>query len=211
VHGVYDKVIMSIPLHTVPRLYIPVNTRYIFDYRDRAFALAPKWNPYFFTWSHLKQLVAKCIGSDSFECKTLEYAVQLHKSHLLNTRSKAFELHHLKQNEIDLYHYHTAFLEYYDNSTRPYQYFKSTSQSDEWYHVFEACVRQKGNAAACNRKSSGGREQLRRIIIDPNWRMMATYDDQTMMLVELITRSVELSKTVLRTFGIMVWCVLQHS
>jgi len=197
---------MSLPI--VPRLYIPVNTRYIFDYRDRAYALAPKWNAYFFAWSHLKDLVPQCSDSDSFECKKIKYISSFHRIHSVATRSKANNFHFIEQTLLHRYPYHTAFMDYYNNRTRPYQYFKSCSKTDEWYHVFEDCVRRTGNKniAACTRKPTrdGSTAEIKRLIIDPEWRMVASYDKQTMMLVDLMKKSIELPRTLLKTFGVKV-------
>ena len=185
-----------------------MDTRYIFDYHDRAYALAPKWNAYFFAWSHLKDQVAQCNDSDLFECQNLKYISSFHRTHSVATHSKATSFHYINQTKIGLYPYHTAFMEYYDNHTQPYQYFKSCSQTDEWYHVFEGCVKRNGksNIAVCTRKQTGddSTAEIRRLIIDPPWKMVASYDNRTMMLVDLITKSTELPRTLLRTFGVKV-------
>ena len=203
-------VIILLSLHTVPRLYIPVDTRYIFDYYDRAYAMAPQWTAYFFLWSHLKHHIAQCNDSNLFECKNFAYTFSHHslRTHLVATRRKFTSFHRINQRQISLYKYHTAFLNYYDNHTQPYQYFKNCSSTDEWYHVFEACVRQNGidNIRACFTKPTGdgNRAQIKRLIIDPMWSMVATFDNQTMMLVDLITKSIELPKTLFGTFHIDV-------
>lgn len=196
-------------------MYIPVaETKYVFDYRERAYYREPKWDAYFFTWK-MKYLVA-CHNNASFDCNMFQYSKVLPKPSLQhhhftsNALSDGYKLGGIESYGLNLLQYHQFILP--ENK----QFYKTIPRNlrniYDFYYEFEDCYRHTKWYIKCY-NSWLDRQTWTRVlrqhnvtalVLDPYWKLINIFEKYTGEVLDRFMISNELPKTVYKSEGISV-------
>ena len=192
---------MSLLLHiAAPRLYIPVTTKYVFDYRERSYYQDPKWNAYFFTLKN--EISGRCFGDVSFDCNSFIYAgvfpqPSLHSNHIMTrSHSGGYRDEAAAKEATDtgrklILHYHNLTLDLADNESFPFTLTKGL-RLISWYMD---CVYYDNDYCLLATKH---------FVLDPYWELMAIYGKYTNEILDLYMISDELKATLYKSKGSFV-------
>ena len=189
-------------------MYIPLEeTKYVFDYRERAYYEAPRWVAYLFTWK-------VCRHKKKFVCSTFNYSSRLPNPSLHNHQvtfqsfSDGYKLAGTPNYGLQLILYHRFLLpedkQYYFRI--PQLFF----QTYEFYIAFKNCLRIYNTNPLYYCRVSGWNNFVRKIIprnllalvLDPYWKLTGIYDKYTGEAIDHFMISDELPKTIYRSLGI---------
>ena len=190
---------------TAPRLYIPVTTKFIFDYRERAYYEAPRWVAYLFTWKNVENKTA-------FDCNMFDYPNKLPNpashNHQVTIRSLSdgYQLMGTPNYGLRLILYHQFSLPYDkqfyfiipENMFHRYELY---SEFDDCYHnVYDEpryCYLLGWNPYI--RRIYG--RNLTTLLLDPYWKLINIHDKYSGEVIDSIMINQELSKTIYASLG----------
>ena len=193
---------------TAPRLYIPLEeTKYVFDYRERAYYEAPRWVAYLFTWKYF-------CHRNIFVCKMFNYSGRLPNPSLHDHQvtfqllSDGYKLTGTPNYGLKLILYHQFVLpedkQFYFNI--PQELFDKY----EFYSNFKNCLGVYKTNPTFYCRTTGWNPFVRNIIprnltvlvLDPNWKLTGIYDKYTGEAIDHFMISDELPKTIYGSLGI---------
>lgn len=194
-------------------MYIPVKTKYVFDYRERGYYEIPKWIAYFFTWKNEYSQV--CRNNASFDCGMFQYSgvfprPSLHAHHVTTESFSAGyrvtdHVHNYENVTYQLYH------QFVLPENKQFYTFKlpnSLLYKHEYYTIFQACIKREGRAcfkyALDHFRNVHIHRDLKVLILDPYWKLIGIRGKYSGEVLDHYIISEELTKTVYRSIGINV-------
>ena len=193
---------------TAPHLYIPLEeTKYVFDYRERAYYKAPRWIAYLFTWK-------VCRRKKIFVCNLFNYSNRfpnpsLHDHQVtFQSFSDGYKLTGTPNYGLKLILYHQFVF------PQDKQFYFNIPQ--HLFHTYEFYSKFKNCLGAYNTNSNYwcrvtgwnpfvGKitpRNLTILLLDPYWKLTGIYDKYTGEAIDHFMISDELPKTIHESLGV---------